>query len=627
MARLHRRGTSGRGVEAVGVVPGLTLPELFEAQVARTPDAVAVVCEGARLSYAELDGRANRLARYLVSLGAGPERLVAVVMPRSADMIVAVLAVLKAGAAYLPIEPDYPADRVAFMLDDARPRLMLASRELAAARSATVDPLEFVLDAPGSPELLATFPDTDPSDADRVATLRGGGLAYVIYTSGSTGRPKGVAIEHDALSLYLDWACDLYPSVAGRALLHSPLAFDLTVTALFCPLISGGCVHLATLDPADAPGDGSSAGSWPPTFVKVTPSHLPLLSALPAEFSPTGHLVVGGELLLSESLTEWRQRHPSVTVVNEYGPTETTVGCSVFPVNPQASLPGGGVPIGDPTPETEFHILDDALRPVPVGVAGELYVSGGQLARGYLNRPALTAGRFVANPFGPPGSRMYRTGDTVRRTFEGELESLGRADDQAKFRGYRIELGEVESVLTRHGDVVQAAAVVGDDHLGGKRLLAYVVPAGGREVDLTVLRQHASEALPDYMVPAVFVSVRSLPLTPNGKLDRKALPPPPEVADAARRAPRTPREELLCALFAQALGIAEVPVDGDFFALGGSSVLAVRLAGWACEAGVTLTLRSVFDHRTPERLAALPGLCGNVPPSPRVDYSSTEAAR
>src|ERR1700728_1431045 len=218
----------------------IPVPELFQTQARRVPDAPALIHHRRVLSYAELNARANRLARYLISRGIGPEQLVAIRLGRNPDQVVAVLAVLKAGAAYLPIEPDYPADRVAFMLDDARPRLMLASRELAAARSATVDPLEFVLDAPGSPELLATFPDTDPSDADRVATLRGGGLAYVIYTSGSTGRPKGVAIEHDALSLYLDWACDLYPSVAGRALLHSPLAFDLTVTALFCPLISGG---------------------------------------------------------------------------------------------------------------------------------------------------------------------------------------------------------------------------------------------------------------------------------------------------------------------------------------------------------------------------------------------------
>jgi amino acid adenylation domain-containing protein len=572
-----------------------TVPDLFQAQVLVNPGAPALVADLVTLSYAELNARANALAHYLISRGAGPEQLVGVLLPRSADLVVALLAVLKAGAAYVPIDPAYPAERIAFMIEDARPALIVTSAGTynpASARGAQV-----VLDSQETRELLTAFPATDPADSDRAEALRGDHAAYVIYTSGSTGRPKGVVIEHDALSLYLAYACATYPSVAGSALLHSPVAFDLTVTALYAPLLSGGQVQVIDLTRAD--------GVNRPTFLKVTPSHLAVLGALPPGFSPTGDLVVGGELLLGEVVNEWRRRNPTAVVVNEYGPTEATVGCCVYLVAPGDDLPPGGVPIGRPTWETELYVLDDALRPVPAGEVGELYIAGNQLARGYLNRPALTAERFVANPFGAPGSRMYRTGDLVRETASGDLDYLGRADDQVKIHGYRIELGEIESVLAQHPDVAQAA-VVAREQASGTRLVAYLVPSGGRDVDVAQVRKHAANTLPGYMMSALLLmTVPRLILTPNGKLDRDALPVPEAGHRALYRQPATPREEQLCALFADLLDLSDISADDDFFAVGGTSVTAMLLVGALREADGSVSLQDVFDHRTVGRIAAV----------------------
>jgi amino acid adenylation domain-containing protein len=553
------------------------LPELFEAQVRRTPEAIALVCGPETLTYAELNARSNRLAHWLIGQGAGPEQLVAVRMRRSADLVVALLAVLKTGAAYVPVDPEYPAERIAFMLDDARSVLVLRSGEEPAAR------------------LLADLPSTNPSDSDRLAPLHASNASYVIYTSGSTGSPKGVVVSHDALSIYLTYACAAYPSVAGIALLHSPVAFDLSVTVLYAPLICGGSLHVIDLAP--------NVTAVKPTFLKVTPSHLALLDVLPGDFSPAGHLVVGGETLLGEAIHDLRLRNPGVTVINEYGPTEATVGCSVLRIGPDEEVMPGRVPIGLPTWETELYVLDDELRPVPPGATGELYIAGSQLARGYLNRPDLTSERFVANPFSALGTRMYRTGDIVRVTPNGDLDCLGRVDDQVKIRGFRIELAEVESALLRCPDIAQAAAAVHDDGSGGKRLVGYLVPATDGEIDLAILRAHLAGTLPQYMVPAALVRLETLPLTPNGKLDRKALPMP--ARQASFREPVTPREKLLCELFAQALGVPRVSVDEDFFDAGGTSMLAVQFLNTLRESGIALTLRDITDHRTAERLAAM----------------------
>ncbi|MFD9737175.1 amino acid adenylation domain-containing protein [Umezawaea sp. NPDC059074] len=545
-------------------VPSLSVPEVVEAQVRRTPDAIAVVDGPDSLTYAELNSRANRLARSLVAAGAGPEEVVALVLPRSADLVVALLAVLKTGAAYVPVEVDYPADRIAYLLEDAKPVL--------------------VLDSVAVPQ----GDDTDLTDADRVRPLLPSHPAYVIYTSGSTGKPKGVVVSHASVVDYLAWAGDAYPSARGESLFHSPIAFDLTVTAVHVPLSVGGTVRVTPLD---------GLGDFACGLLKATPSHLALLAELPDGFSPTGDLVVGGEQLLGEVVDQWRERHPTATVVNEYGPTEATVGCTEFRVRPGESLRPGAVPIGRPTWNTRVYVLDGFLRPVPVGVVGELYVAGDGVARGYLNRPSLTAGRFVASPFGL-GERMYRTGDLVRWLPEGELEYLGRADDQVKLRGFRVELGEVEAALLACSEVARAAAVVVAER---QQLIAYVVPAG-TSVDTGVLRKRLADVLPQHLVPSACVVLDELPLTPNGKLDRAALPAVDR--SGVGRAARTPREEALAGLFGEVLGLSGVDVDSSFFDLGGHSLLAVKLIGRVrAVLGAEISIRDLFESPSVAELA------------------------
>ncbi|MGX7824529.1 amino acid adenylation domain-containing protein [Actinokineospora sp. 24-640] len=538
----------------------------------------------AGVSYAELDAAANQLAHLLRGKGIGPEKLVALLLPRGPQLVCAVLAVLKAGGAYLPIDPDYPADRIAFLLEDGAPALVVSTSDHIATADVLLDTA--ALDEQPSTPLAPT------------ATLDNS--AYVIYTSGSTGKPKGVVIEHRALAQYLAWVAQEYPAVSGTALLHSPVSFDLTVTALFAPLVNGGRVHVSAMDDVVTPPDEC-------TFLKATPTHFALLNTLPREFSPTGQLVLGGEALLGEAVQAWRDEHPGTTVVNEYGPTETTVGCTSFRIEPGDAIPSGVLTIGKPIWNTRAFVLDAALRPVPHGVAGELYIAGTQLARGYLGRPGLSASRFVANPFGAPGERMYRTGDVVRWVPGGDLEFLRRTDDQVKVRGFRIELGEIEAVLADHPDVARLAVVVRDDLPGGRGLVAYVVPVAGRKLDAASLRGHMAAALPDYMVPAAFVSLDALPLTPNAKLDRAALPLPVFTAPAAAPAPvaaSSPREDVLCGLFADILGVASVGVDDSFFDLGGDSIVSIQLVSRARKAGLVFTTADVFRHKTVRELAA-----------------------
>ncbi|MGW6545598.1 amino acid adenylation domain-containing protein [Streptomyces massasporeus] len=574
-------------------VPPVPLPALFEAQVRRTPHATALVTAAQTLSYEALNARANRLARLLVTHGAAPERVVAIALPRSADLVVALLAVLKSGASYLPLDPDHPAERTRFVLADAEPVLMLS--ETAVARALPAGPPPLLLDAPETVRALAGQDGADLTDADRAAPLRPAHPAYVIYTSGSTGRPKGVVVEHRSVTDYLSWTAAEYPSAAGAALLHSPVTFDLTVTALYTPLVTGGRVHLAALD--DAPDTGTGI-----TFLKATPSHLPFLAALPDELAPSGELLVGGEALTGEALAAFRTRRPGTAVVNVYGPTEATVNCTQYRVEPGQELPGGAVPIGRPFANTRAHVLDAWLRPVPAGVRGELYIAGASLARGYLDRAALTAERFVADPFGPAGARMYRTGDLAYRDGAGELVYAGRADGQVKLRGFRIETGEIESVLARHPGVTRAAVVLREDTPGDQRLVAYVT--GDAVPGTDELRSLVAGSVPEYMVPAAFVALDALPLTHNGKLDARALPAPGFTAAAAYRAPRTEREELLCRLFAEVLGADRVGIDDDFFDLGGHSLLIMRLAGRILEAlGTGITVRTLFEAPTVARLA------------------------
>ncbi|MFB6809233.1 amino acid adenylation domain-containing protein [Streptomyces sp. NPDC056387] len=576
-----------------------TLPQAFSQQAARTPDRTAVTHGDLALSYAELDARVNRLAHFLIERGAGPERFVAVLLPRSAELIVAVLAVARSGAAFVPMDPDQPAERVAFTTRDAGAVFGLTTVETARDTSLPGDIPWIALDDDDIRRAVAGYDGaaSHPTPSPRTP-------AYAIYTSGSTGRPKGVAVEHRSLADYLAWAGQAYPGASGTALLHSPVSFDLTITTLLLPLTVGGRICVADLDDTFPIRDEI-------TFCKITPSHLPLLAALPDAYAPTKDLVIGGEQLLSEALTEWRRRHPEVTVVNEYGPTEATVGAVAYQVRPGATLPAGAVPVGRPAWNTEVYVLDEQLRLVPPGVVGELYLAGAGLARGYLGRPGTTAERFIANPFPSPagdagGARMYRTGDLARWRLDGELEYVGRSDEQVKIRGHRVELGEIEARISADPQVGAAAVKLSVVAPDDQRLVGYVVPNTPDAYDPAALRDALARSLPAYMLPTAFVTLDALPMTANGKVDRRALPDPEFPSAVASRAPRGPRERLLCRLFAEVLGVPEVGVHDDFFALGGHSLLATRLVSRIRSTmGAELPIRALFEAPTVERLIRL----------------------
>ncbi|MFH9426468.1 amino acid adenylation domain-containing protein, partial [Streptomyces sp. NPDC017529] len=570
-----------------------TWPALFEAQAARTPQATAVRSADTTLTYAQLDAAANRLARLLVPRGAGPEQLVALALPRSAEMVVAVLAVLKAGAAYVPLDPAYPAARIAYLLDATRPALLLTDSTTAKTLPPGTEP-RLTLDAPDTRALLADLPDTPVRDTERNAPLLPKHPAYVIHTSGSTGGPKGVLVPHQGIAALATAQIERFGTgPESVVLLFASLSFDASVSDLCTALLSG-----ATL--AVAPADDLLAGEqladvvarFGVTHLKLPPS---VLAELPAGALPRRvSLAVAGEPCPPELAARWCATH---RLVNAYGPTEATVCVSM-----SGPLGGGVPPVGRPVWGVRVFVLDGGLRPVPVGVVGELYVGGVGLARGYVGRCGLTAERFVACPFGGVGERMYRTGDVVRWRVDGELEFVGRADGQVKVRGFRVEPGEVEAVLGAHPGVGRAVVVAREDRPGDVRLVAYVVPGAGDPPGPAELRRHLTERLPAHLVPSAVVVLDALPLTPNGKLDRRALPEPERAA--AGRGPRDPREDILCGLFAEVLGLPSAGAEDDFFELGGHSLLATRLVSLARPAlGRELTIRALFEARTPAALA------------------------
>ncbi|MFI8546244.1 amino acid adenylation domain-containing protein [Spirillospora sp. NPDC077959] len=570
---LLRRWAGGKG----GDVERTTIPALFEAQAAARPDAPAVTFDGVTWAYGEVNARANRLAHRLIEQGVGPERFVALSLPRSADLVVAILAVLKAGAAYVPIDPDYPADRIEYMVGDAEPALTLGPDDL---------------DAFG-------YDDGDPGvaiDPDHPA--------YVIYTSGSTGRPKGVVVPHQNVVRLLRSTEGWFGFGVDDVwtLFHS-YAFDFSVWELWGSLLYGGRLVVVPYMTSRSPQEFLKLLSDERvTVLNQTPSAFYQLMAADKENPGTDlalrYVVFGGEALELGRLEDWYSRHPedAPTLVNMYGITETTVHVSYVALDRAYAATAAGSVIGVGIPDLRVYVLDDRLQPVPPGVAGELYVAGAGLARGYLNRPGLSAERFVADPHGRPGTRMYRTGDVGRWRRDGTLEYLGRADQQVQLRGFRIELGEIQAVLTRHEAVRDAAVVVRDD-----RLVAYVAGSG---VDASELRRFAGQDLPDYMVPAAVVELDALPLTVNGKLDRKALPAPDFAAKVSSRAPRTSEEEVLAGLFAEVLGLERVGVGDGFFDLGGDSIIAIQLVSRARQSGLVITPREVFQHQTVEELAA-----------------------
>ncbi|MFD8804341.1 amino acid adenylation domain-containing protein, partial [Streptomyces sp. NPDC059597] len=595
-----------RELPALGAGPVIplsteSLPRVFRAQVRATPDAVAVVGPDASLTYAELDARANRLAHALIARGAGPERLVAVALPRSAELVVAILAVLKAGAAYVPVDPEYPVARIAFMLDDARPIVVVTDSRTEDRLPAAGPAGRLVLDAPETAATLVDCPATDPDVA-----VEPEHPAYVIYTSGSTGRPKGVTGTHGGLlNLFEGQRQNLFPPMPGdrrrlRVALTTSVSFDASWNQLL-GLFAGHELHVpdqATWTDPDAFLD--YARRLRLDFVEATPSYLHVLVERGLLDGPQWRpaVVAAGGEAVPEALWERLRAAEGVSCLNLYGPSECTVNTVVAPLA-SSRRPVIGRPVGN----TRLYVLDGALRPLPSGLAGELYISGASLTRGYLNRPALTAGRFVADPFGPAGARMYRTGDLVRWGRDGNLEFLGRGDDQVKIRGFRIELGEVEAALAEHPLVAQTAVVVRAE--GGARIVAYVVPVPGAGVDVPALREHLRERLPEFMVPAAFVTLETLPLTPNRKLDRRALPVPERATATPGRAPRTATEHLLAGLFAEVLGVAGAGPDDDFFDLGGDSLSATRLVAKARSAlGVELRLGDLFEAPTVAELAA-----------------------
>jgi amino acid adenylation domain-containing protein/non-ribosomal peptide synthase protein (TIGR01720 family) len=590
--RQHVLGETDASAEQT---PKTTVMALFEAQVARTPDAPAVVFGSRTLSYSEFNDRTNQLAWKFIGDGVGPEDVVALALPRSADLMIAAVAVLKAGAAYLPIDPDYPRERVEYMLTDAHPACVVTTAEIA-TRLPHVPAPTLVLDDPATAKALGGSSLSDPVDADRTSPLGLVNPAYVIYTSGSTGQPKGVVVEHHSLTHYVSWAAEVYPGTHGTTLLHSPVSFDLTVTSLFVPLVVGGRVVVTELA-EEAATDLDRC-----TFLKATPSHALLLESLPDRFSPSGDLVLGGEQLVGSTLLAWRERHPETTVINEYGPTECTVGCVAYRIEPGKAMSSGVIPIGRPLGNFRTYVLDSRLAPVPPGVVGELYIAGDGVARGYLGRPGLTSERFVACPFGVAGGRMYRTGDLARLRPDGELEFVGRTDDQVKIRGVRVELGEIEAILARDPGVNQVVVTLREDRPGYKSLVAYVV-ASGAGVDVERLRNRVASTLPPAMVPAGFVLLESFPLSPNGKVDHRALPALEFGAAVGDRTARTAQEDVLCDLFAEVLGLDRVGIDDSFFELGGDSISSLHLVSKARQAGIVISPRNIFECETVADLA------------------------
>ncbi|GAD82059.1 non-ribosomal peptide synthetase [Nocardia asteroides NBRC 15531] len=579
-----------------------TLVSLFTAQAARTPDAVALEFEGERITYGEFAVRVARLARKLIADGVGTGAIVGVGLRRGLDLLVAIYAVQAAGAAYLPLDPDHPADRIADVLATAAPVCVLAAAGFPATGVRVVDPA--ALD-------LSGLPGDPVTDRDRTRPLRSADLAYVLFTSGSTGKPKGVAVSHTAIVNRLTWMQDTYRlDPADTVLQKTPTTFDVSVWELFWPLQIGATLVVARpdghRDPVYLAEVITRTGVGVAHFV---PSMLAAFLAEPraAECVSLRQVFASGEALPAADAQRLRALIPGVAVHNLYGPTEAAVDVTFHEVTDADTVT---VPIGAPVANTALHVLDARLRPVPVGVPGELYLAGVQLARGYLARPDLSADRFVADPYGAPGERMYRTGDLVVRTRTGELDYLGRTDFQVKLRGLRIELGEIEAVLSGLAGIDRAVVTVRDDGTGDY-LAAYLVPAPAAAVDLDVAKAALQQALPAYMVPGAFVVLDELPVNASGKLDRRALPAPALVAREFR-APETPSEELVAAVVAEVLGLERVGADDDFFDLGGNSLIATRVAarlGAALERRVPVA--RIFE--TPvvaELAAALDGLGG-----------------
>lgn len=565
------------------------LTTLFAEQVAHTPDAVAVVFEERQFTYRELNQRTNQLARRLQALGVGPEVLVGISVERSLEMIVAVLGVLKAGSAYVPFDPTYPPERLTFMLEDTQVPVILTQPHLVDQVPAGVARV-VLLDSEGTAY-------TAESDADLPISTTPSNLAYVIYTSGSTGKPKGVLIEHRSAAQFIQSTQRIFGiDSEDRVLQFASLNFDVSVFEIFGALLSGATLVLARQDILLSPPDLTQLMQHHHvTITDIPPAVMALLdgSAVPDERI----VFVGGEAFSGDLVNRWAL--PGRRFFNGYGPTEATVTMTLMECTGTWTQ---SPPIGKPMANHQVYLLDRQRNLVPIGVPGELYVGGTGLARGYLNRPELTADKFVANPFGTPSTRLYRTGDLARYLPDGNIEFLGRLDDQVKLRGLRIELGEIEAVLTQHSAVRQATVMVRDDASGQKRMVAYIA-ADADAYSAAELKSHLGRQLPTYMIPAIFVRLDYLPLSPSGKVDRRVLPEPDmdrTIQEEVFVAPRTEIEELLAnGVFGQVLGLDQIGVNDNFFALGGNSLQAVQLVSRLRDTTeVDLPVRRIFEVPT-----------------------------
>ncbi|WP_292766899.1 non-ribosomal peptide synthetase, partial [Nostoc sp. NOS(2021)] len=575
----------------------------FESQCDRTPDNIAVVCENQQLTYSELNAQANQLAHYLQKMGVGPEIMVGICTERSLDMVVGVLGILKAGGAYLPLDPIYPKERLTFILEESCTPVLLTQQKL----------LSILPEC--SAELCCLDYDWEKialeSTQNPISKTISDNLAYVIYTSGSTGKPKGTLIPHQGLVNYLTWCTQAYAVDLGEgATVHSTLAFDLTITGLFSPLVVGRRVELIPEDQSmECLGNALRNGSNY-SLVKITPAQLQLLEKHLSSSEAAGKtraLIIGGENLLAESITFWQNFAPSTILVNEYGPTETVVGCCIYQV-PKGEMLSGSVPIGHAIANTELYVLNQYHKPVPIGVPGELYIGGLGLARGYFNRLELTAEKFIPNPFSEqPGARLYKTGDLVCYRLDGNLEFLGRIDNQVKVRGFRIELGEIEGLLKQHPSVRETIVMAREDVPGDQRLVAYVVSKSDATPIPSELRSYLKQHLPEYMLPSAFVLMDALPLTTNGKVDRRALPAPDQTRPELQEtfvAPCTAIEEILAGIWAQILGLEEVGIHNNFFELGGHSLLATQVISQVRKVfQQEVSLRRLFEQPTIAGLA------------------------
>jgi amino acid adenylation domain-containing protein len=597
----------------------------FAAQAQRTPDATALICGETTLSFGELDARSNRLAHVLRARGAAAGRLVGICLERSPEMVIALLAVLKTGAAYVPLDPAFPPARLAAMREDSGLALAVTDSALAAALPDlfTVDVVCVRVDTdaaeiaavglplvgkpdclvPSRPGVTAAWRQAPALQSEaQHKTEMCDELAYVIFTSGSTGRPKGVQVTHGGLANFLSHFAETPGLRGGDTLVAvTTLSFDIAALEIFLPLVTGAKLVLVSRETAaDARALASVLATQRATVMQATPATWRLLLA--DDWRPAQALRAwcGGEAMPTDLAAALLAR--GCEVWNLYGPTETTIWSATQPV----AAADDALSIGRPIAHTRLHVLDVGYNSLPAGVAGELFIGGEGVARGYHGRADLTAEKFVPDPFGAPGARLYATGDLARRRADGRIEFLGRADQQVKLRGFRIELGEIETALRAHPAVRAAAVAVRDDAAGGKRLVAYVV--GGADASPAALREHLRARVPDYMVPAVFVSQAALPLTPNGKLDRRALPAPAGLEAVAMEylAPRDPIEQVLAELWQEVLTVERVGARDNFFELGGHSLSAAQaLARIRKIFQVELPLRTFFEAATPEKVAAV----------------------